>query len=39
MYNKMTRSMHLNFYLMTFTLIYEHVSAVESAPDGSSEGC
>ena len=24
---------------MTFTLKYEHVSAAEGAPDGSSEGC
>ena len=29
--------MHLTFYLMTFTLKYEHVSAAEGAPDGSSE--
>ena len=27
------------FYLMTFTIKYEHVSAVEDAPDGLSEGC
>ena len=25
------------FYLMTFALKYEHVSAVEGAPNGSSE--
>ena len=30
--------MQLTFYLMTFTLKYEHVSAVEGAPDGSSQG-
>ena len=29
--------MHLTFYLMTLALNYEHVSAVEGAPDGSSE--
>ena len=29
--------MHLTFYLMTFALKYEHASAFESAPDGSSE--
>ena len=28
---------HLTFYLMTFALKYEHVTAVEGAPDGSSE--
>ena len=30
--------MHLTFYMMTFALKYEHVSAVEGVPDGSSEG-
>ena len=30
--------MHLTFYLMKFALQYEHVSAVEGAPDGSSQG-
>ena len=30
--------MHLAFYLMMFTLKYEHFSAVQCAPDGSSEG-
>ena len=30
--------MHLAFYLMTFTIKYEHLCAVEGAPDGSSEG-
>ena len=29
--------MQLTFYLMTFTLKYEHVSAVKGAPDRSSE--
>ena len=29
--------MHLTFYFMTFTLKYEHVSAVEGAPDASYE--
>ena len=29
MHNKVTKRMHLTFYLMTFTLKYEHVSAVE----------
>ena len=29
--------MHLMFYLMMFALKYEHVGAVEGAPDGSSE--
>ena len=38
MHNKVTKGMHLTFYLMTFTLKYEHVSAVEGAPDGSYEG-
>ena len=33
----MTNRMQLTFYLMVFALKYEHVSAVESAPDGSSE--
>ena len=28
----------MTFYLMTFTLKYGHASAVEGAPDGSSEG-
>ena len=28
--------MQLTFYFMTFALTYEHVSAVEGAPDGSS---
>ena len=27
----------MTFYLMTFTLKYEHVSAVKGAPDRSSE--
>ena len=27
--------MHLMFYLMMFALKYEHVDAVEGAPDGS----
>ena len=30
--------MHLAFYLMTFTLKYEHLCAVEGAPDGSLKG-
>ena len=30
--------MHFTFYLMTFALKYEHVSAVKGVPDGSSEG-
>ena len=30
--------MHLKFQLMTFAFKYEHVIAVEGAPDGSSEG-
>ena len=38
MRNKKKIRMHLTFYLMTFTLKYEHASAVEGAPDGSSEG-
>ena len=38
MHNKVTKRMHLPFYLMTFTFKYEHVSAVEGAPDDSSEG-
>ena len=27
----------MTFYLMTFAFKYEHTSAVEGAPDGSSE--
>ena len=38
MHNKVTKGMPLTFYLMTFALKYEHISAVEGAPDGSSEG-
>ena len=38
MHNKKKTRMHLTLYLMTFTLKYEHTSAVEGAPDGSSEG-
>ena len=30
--------MHLTFYLMKFALNYEHVSAVEGAANGSSQG-
>ena len=30
--------MHLTFYWMKSALKHEHVSAVEGAPDGSSEG-
>ena len=36
-HNKVTKRMHLTFYLMTFALKYEHASAFEGAPDGSSE--
>ena len=36
MHDKVTKRMQLTFCLRTFTLKYEHVSAVESAPDGSS---
>ena len=32
MHKKVTKRMHLTFYLMTFTLKYEHVSAVQSPP-------
>ena len=39
LHNKGTKKMYLTFYLMPFTLKYEHVSAVEGAPGGSSEGC
>ena len=35
--NKVTKRMRLIFCLMMFTLNYEHVSAVESVPDGSYE--
>ena len=38
MHNKVTKRMQLTFYLMTFALKYEYVSAVEGAPDGSFEG-
>ena len=38
MYKKKTKMMNLMLYLMTLLLIYEHVSSVEYAPDGSSEG-
>ena len=38
MYKKKTKMMNLTLYLMTFLLIYEHVSSVEYAPDDSSEG-
>ena len=37
MHNKVTKRMHLTFYLMTFALKYEYVNAVEGAPDDSSE--
>ena len=33
--NKVKKRMRLIFCLMMFTLNYEHVSAVESVPDGS----
>ena len=37
MRDKVTKSIHLTFYLMTFALKQEHFSAVECAPDGSPE--
>ena len=30
--------MHLTFYVMIYALKYEHVSAFQGVPDGSSEG-
>ena len=36
-HNNVTKRMHLTFYLMTFALKYEHVIALEGAPDGSSK--
>ena len=38
MHKRVTKRTHLTFYLMIFVLKYEHVNAVEGAPDGSSEG-
>ena len=38
MQNKQTKAMHQTFYLMKFALKYEHVSAIEGAPDGLSQG-
>ena len=38
MHNKVTKKMHLAFYLIRFTLKYEHVGAVEDAPEVSSQG-
>ena len=37
MHNKLTKRMHLAFYVMMFALKYEHVSPSEGTPDGSSE--
>ena len=37
MHNNVTKRIHLTFYLMAFALKYEHVSAFEGVPDGSSE--
>ena len=37
MHNKVTKRMHLTFYLMMFALKYEHVSAFEGVSDSSSE--
>ena len=37
MHNKVTKRMHLTFYLMMFALKYEHDRAFEGVPDGSSE--
>ena len=33
---EVTKKMPLTFSLMTFALKYEHVSAIDGAPDGSS---
>ena len=38
MHNKVTKRMHLKFYLIMFALKYEHFSEVEGAPDDRSEG-
>ena len=38
MHNELTKRMQMTFYLMTFALKYEHVSAHEGAADDSSEG-
>ena len=38
MHKRVTKRTNLTFYLMIFALKYEHVNAVEGAPDGSSEG-
>ena len=37
MRDKVTKRIHLTFYLMAFALKQEHFSAVECAPDGSPE--
>ena len=38
MHSKVTKRIYLTFYLMMSALNYEHVSAVEGAPSGLSEG-
>ena len=38
MHKKVTKRMHLTFYLMMFAAKCEHASAVKVAPDGLSEG-
>ena len=38
MHDKVRKRMQLTFYLMTFALKYEHISAAEGAPNGLSEG-
>ena len=37
MYDKVTKRIHLTFYLMAFALKQKHFGAIEGAPDGSPE--